>query len=88
MTGQLDKRLAAYSKGMKQRLLLGSALLWDPKLLSRIKSELDTLAAYPEFLDKVQAKANQLSGISFFKTAAAPTTKRKSKKRRYLCGHE
>lgn len=31
--GELDKRLAAYSGGMKQRLLLASALLGDPKLL-------------------------------------------------------
>ena len=33
LSGELDKRLAAYSGGMKQRLLLGSALLGDPKLL-------------------------------------------------------
>ena len=33
LTDQLDKRLAAYSGGMKQRLLLASALLGDPKLL-------------------------------------------------------
>ena len=33
LTEELDKRLAAYSGGMKQRLLLGSALLGDPKLL-------------------------------------------------------
>lgn len=33
LTDELDKRLAAYSGGMKQRLLLGSALLGDPKLL-------------------------------------------------------
>lgn len=30
---QLDKRLSAYSGGMKQRLLLACALLGDPKLL-------------------------------------------------------
>lgn len=30
---ELDKRLSAYSGGMKQRLLLASALLGDPKLL-------------------------------------------------------
>lgn len=30
---ELDKRLAAYSGGMKQRLLVASALLGDPKLL-------------------------------------------------------
>lgn len=33
LTEQLDKRLSAYSGGMKQRLLLASALLGDPKLL-------------------------------------------------------
>ena len=34
LTDELDKRLAAYSGGMKQRLLLAAALLGDPKLLS------------------------------------------------------
>lgn len=33
LSQELDKRLAAYSGGMKQRLLLASALLGDPKLL-------------------------------------------------------
>ena len=33
LTTELDKRLSAYSGGMKQRLLLASALLGDPKLL-------------------------------------------------------
>lgn len=33
LTDELDKRLAAYSGGMKQRLLLGSALLGNPRLL-------------------------------------------------------
>lgn len=33
LSDELDKRLAAYSGGMKQRLLLGSALLGNPKLL-------------------------------------------------------
>ena len=33
LTAELDKRLSAYSGGMKQRLLLVSALLGDPKLL-------------------------------------------------------
>ena len=33
LTFELDKRLSAYSGGMKQRLLLASALLGDPKLL-------------------------------------------------------
>ena len=33
LTDQLDKRLGAYSGGMKQRLLLAAALLGDPRLL-------------------------------------------------------
>lgn len=33
LSDELDKRLAAYSGGMKQRLLLAGALLGDPKLL-------------------------------------------------------
>mgnify|MGYP005902978161 CR=1 FL=1 len=33
LSSELEKRLAAYSGGMKQRLLLASALLGDPKLL-------------------------------------------------------
>ena len=33
LADELDKRLSAYSGGMKQRLLLASALLGDPKLL-------------------------------------------------------
>lgn len=33
LSAELDKRLSAYSGGMKQRLLLASALLGDPKLL-------------------------------------------------------
>lgn len=33
LSDELDKRLAAYSDGMKQRLLLAGALLGDPQLL-------------------------------------------------------
>ena len=33
LSDELDKRLSAYSGGMKQRLLLGSALIGNPKLL-------------------------------------------------------
>lgn len=33
LSNELDKRLAAYSGGMKQRLLLASALLGEPELL-------------------------------------------------------
>lgn len=41
-------------------------LLVEYIFLRRIKSELDTVAAYPRFLEDVQAKATQLSGISIF----------------------
>lgn len=37
--------------------------------LTKIKSELDTVAAYPEFLQGVQQKAQQLAGISIFNNA-------------------
>ena len=33
LTGELDKRLAAYSGGMKQRLLAAAALLGDPQII-------------------------------------------------------
>ncbi len=33
LSGELDKRLAAYSGGMKQRLLAAAALLGEPQLL-------------------------------------------------------
>lgn len=36
------------------------------QLLNQVKAELDTVAAYPNFLQEVQAKADQLSGISIF----------------------
>ena len=38
----------------------------DYRLLSQVKAELDTVASYPQFLEDVQAKAKQLSGISIF----------------------
>ena len=41
-------------------------LRMDYRLLSQIKEELDTVAGYPQFLEDVQAKAKQLSGISIF----------------------
>lgn len=37
-------------------------------LLSQIKAELDTVAAYPDFLEEVQTKANHLSDISIFQS--------------------
>lgn len=44
-------------------------LQMDYTLLSQIKSELDTVAGYPQFLEEVQAKAEQLAGISIFKNS-------------------
>jgi len=38
----------------------------DYRLFSQLAGEYDTVAAYPDFLDSVQAKAVQLSGISIF----------------------
>lgn len=50
--------------------LYTSDLRTEYYLLSQIKAELDTVAAYPKFLEEVQAKANQLSEISIFQTSA------------------
>lgn len=36
------------------------------RLFSQLQSEYDTVAAYSDFLDSVQTKASQLSGISIF----------------------
>lgn len=41
-------------------------LLVEYSFLSQLKAELDTVAGYPQFLEDVQAKAKQLSGISIF----------------------
>lgn len=38
----------------------------DYRLFTQLASEYDTVAAYPEFLDGVQARAAQLAGISIF----------------------
>ena len=43
-------------------------LLVEYGFLSQLKAELDTVAGYPQFLEDVQAKAKQLSGISIFNT--------------------
>lgn len=43
-------------------------LLVEYAFLTQIKAELDTVAGYPQFLEDVQAKAKQLSGISIFNT--------------------
>lgn len=37
--------------------------------LTAVKAELDTVAGYPAFLEEVQAKAKQLSGISIFQNS-------------------
>lgn len=54
----------------------------DYYLLSQIKAELDTVAAYPEFLEEVQTKANQLSGISIFQSEASSYNQRNIDKTR------
>lgn len=41
-------------------------LLVEHSFLSKIKTELDTVANYSQFLEDVQTKANQLSNISIF----------------------
>lgn len=41
-------------------------LTTDYLLLSQLKNEYDTVAAYSEFLDDIQNKAEQLAGISIF----------------------
>ena len=41
-------------------------LRMDYRLLSQVQAELDTVAGYSQFLEDVQAKAKQLSGISIF----------------------
>ena len=43
-------------------------LLVEYGFLSQLKAELNTVAGYPQFLEDVQAKAKQLSGISIFNT--------------------
>ena len=46
--------------------LYTGSLNTDYALFTQLCDEYDTVAAYPEFLDSVQAKANQLAGISIF----------------------
>ena len=52
----------------KEYTLYTGDLRMDYSLLSKVKAELDTVAGYPQFLEDVQAKAKQLSGISIFNT--------------------
>ena len=51
-----DKSYALYTENLRQEVAF----------LTTVKAELDTVAGYPQFLADVQAKAQQLSGISIF----------------------
>ena len=50
----------------KSYTLYTGDLRTDYRLLEQVKAELDTVAAYPQFLQEVQTKASQLAGISIF----------------------
>ena len=50
----------------KSYSLYTESLEMDYRLFSQLVNEYDTVAAYPAFLDSVQAKATQLAGISIF----------------------
>ena len=50
----------------KEHQLYTGNLRTDYQLLHQVKAELDTVADYPQFLENVQAKAEQLTGISIF----------------------
>ena len=50
----------------KEYQLYTGNLRTDYQLLHQVKAELDTVADYPQFLENVQAKAEQLTGISIF----------------------
>ena len=54
-----NKSYTLYTENLRQ----------EYSFLSKIKAELDTVAAYPEFLQEVQQKARQLAGISIFNSA-------------------
>ena len=54
-----NKSYTLYTENLRQ----------EYSFLSKIKAELDTVAAYPEFLQEVQEKAKQLAGISIFNSA-------------------
>lgn len=53
-----DKSYTLYTANLNQ----------EYSFLTKIKTELDTVAAYPDFLQEVQDKATLLSGISIFNT--------------------
>lgn len=50
----------------KSYTLYTDSLTMEYRLFSQLVNEYDTVAGYSEFLDSVQTKANQLSGISIF----------------------
>lgn len=50
----------------KSYTLYTDSLTIEYRLFSQLVNEYDTVAGYSEFLDSVQTKANQLSGISIF----------------------
>ena len=50
----------------KSYTLYTDDLATDYRLFSELCGEYDTVAAYPEFLESVQARAGQLAGISIF----------------------
>lgn len=50
----------------KSYTLYTDNLTMEYRLFSQLVNEYDTVAGYSEFLDSVQTKANQLSGISIF----------------------
>ena len=54
-----DKSYTLYTENLRQEV----------PFLTTVKAELDTVAGYPEFLADVQAKAQQLSGISIFQNS-------------------
>ncbi|WP_394960069.1 hypothetical protein [Candidatus Allofournierella merdavium] len=54
-----DKSYTLYTENLSQEVAF----------LTTVKAELDTVAGYPQFLEDVQAKARQLSGISIFQNS-------------------
>ena len=54
-----DKSYTLYTENLSQEV----------NFLTSVKAELDTVAGYPQFLEDVQAKAKQLSGISIFQNS-------------------
>lgn len=54
-----DKAYTLYTENLGQEV----------NFLTTVKAELDTVAGYPQFLEDVQAKARQLSGISIFQNS-------------------